>query len=132
MHIQPLHLTLLLKIHTFNLTTADSLKTAPTNMDSIEENAGATDHTGGENPADFRGEEEKGLSSRASSPDRRTAISNPPATWLERFSPSFLSTEANLADLDRNTTANLADNQAAIAIRVEQSLPPLCLARPSA
>ena len=76
--------------------------------DSIEENAGATDHTGGENPADFWGEEEKGLSSRASSPDRRKAVSNPPATWLERFSPSFLSMEAILADLDRNTTANTA------------------------
>ena len=33
----------------------DSLKTAPTNMDFIEENAGATDHTGGENPAHFAG-----------------------------------------------------------------------------
>ena len=69
----------------------------------------------------MRGEGEKGLSSRASSPDRTKANSNPPATWLERFSPNFLSPEANAADLDRNTAANLTDNQAAIAISVERS-----------
>ena len=59
--------------------------------------------------------------SRTSLPDCRKASSNPPDSWSERLSLSLLSEETNMADLDRNTTANLADNQAAIAIRVEQS-----------